>query len=282
MIDRPVILLGTQRSSTTYMGRVFAEHPSLAYWPEPRHVWTWGHGYRSNDLLTANDVTPRINRHIHKQFEQFVREHGRERLIEKTPSNCLRIGFIHKLFPDAIFLQIVRDGRSVIQSTKNILRGGMPSRRIMQRALQTPWWEWPAYMLPALGAIKRKVTKQSLKFWGPRPPGWQNWLTHDPPHVVLARQWVGTITRALDDGQALPTEQYFKYRYEDFVQEPGKIMEQLFDVAQLEPCPGIIENVVASVDPMRANKWREALDESTLQDIRPVMEPVLQRLGYDW
>ncbi|MDG2054354.1 MAG: sulfotransferase [Phycisphaerales bacterium] len=282
MIDRPIILLGTQRSSTTYMGGVFSEHPSLAYWSEPRHVWTWGNSYRKDDVLTASDVTPRIKRHIHKQFSRFVNDRGRARLIEKTPSNCLRISFIHEIFPDAIFIQIIRDGRSVIQSTKNIMSGGIPSRRIVQRALETPVWGWPAYMLPAMAALKRKITKQPLKFWGPRPSGWRQWLEDDPPHVVLARQWAGTITRAIEDGQALPSNQYFRYRYEEFVNGPRQIMERIFDVTQLESDPEIVDQVVSSVDPSRANKWREAIDQQTLDAIRPVMEPVLQRLGYDW
>jgi hypothetical protein len=37
-------------------------------------------------------------------------------MIEKTPDNCLRVDFIRKIFPDAYFIYIQRDGRNSISS----------------------------------------------------------------------------------------------------------------------------------------------------------------------
>ena len=97
--EPPVILVGTQRSGTTWLGDLFALHPRLAYWPEPRHVWTWGNSYKPDDVLTEADARPVVVRHIRSVFERFVRRHGKDRLVEKTPSNCLRVPFVHAVFP---------------------------------------------------------------------------------------------------------------------------------------------------------------------------------------
>src|SRR5688572_17089878 len=134
----PILFIGTQRSGTTWMGSVLAKHPRLAYWPEPRHVWTRGNSYRPDDRLTAADARPRVARHIRDTFAHFVQERGKERLVEKTPSNCLRIPFLRAVYPDAKIILVVRDGRSVIRSTDEILEKGVPTDRMVQRALETP------------------------------------------------------------------------------------------------------------------------------------------------
>jgi hypothetical protein len=278
----PIILIGTQRSGTTWMGDVFARHPRLAYWPEPRHVWTSGNSYRPDDVLTAADARPSVTRRIRAIFDRFVEERGKDRLVEKTPSNCLRMPFIRAIYPDAKMILIVRDGRSVMRSTGAILEQGVPGNRIVSRALETPLWEWPAYIPRAASTIYRKVARKPLAFWGPRPPGWRDWVRNDPREVILAKQWAATISRAIEDGLAQPPELFFQYKYEEFMARPRENMERLLDFCQLENAGDVIEFVTATADPARQHKWKDEIDEGTLDLVRPHMEPTLNRLGYEW
>ncbi len=278
----PIILIGAQRSGTTWFGQVLAKHPQLAYWPEPRHIWTWGHAYRSNDLLTAADASPRIARHIQRTVDQYVRDQGKDRLVEKTPSNCLRIPFIKAIFPDVKFLFIVRDGRSVIRSTSEIMQGGVSRNRVLIRMLGTPPWEWPAYAGHAGSIIARRIRRQPLRFWGPRPPGWKEWVREYPLEVVLAKQWAATIARAHEDVLALAPTDAYVFKYEDLMTRPCEIMTELLDYAELSNAQHMIDHVVNTVDPARQHKWRDEIDDETLELIRPHMEPTLKHLGYQW
>lgn len=281
-LESPIIFIGTQRSGTTWMGGVFARHPRLAYWEEPRHVWSWGHGYRPDDELGAEDATPRIARHIRATFERFVREHGKDRLVEKTPSNCLRLPFVRAVYPEAKIIVVIRDGRSVIRSTGEQLDKGVPTGRLVRRAMETAPWEWPAYAGRGLATLARKVTRKPLAFWGPRPKGWREWVRADPRDVVLAKQWSATITKAVMDGRAMEPSHYMEYKYEEFMLRPREIMARIVDFVELADGADLIEHAARTVDPSRQDKWREALDGETLELIRPHMEPTLRMLGYAW
>lgn len=284
MNQRPIILVGTHRSGTTWLGEVFSQHPRLAYWVEPRHVWTFGNSYTPDDVLTEQHAHPRIVRHIRETFETFVKADGRDRLCEKTPSNCLRLRFIRAVYPDARILLVVRDGRSVLRSTDEIMASGVPMSRIIARAKETPLTEWPAYAGQTAATVFRKLTGRKLKYWGPRPPGWKNWVRHDHPDVVMAKQWAGTIGHALDDAQHLTSTGLgvFQFRYEEVMADPARVMADVCRYAELEQPEPVIEYAVRTADASRANKWRAELDDALLAQVRPFMEPTLSRLGYVW
>ncbi len=284
MTAEPIILIGTHRSGTTWLGEVFSQHPRLAYAVEPRHIWTFGNSYTPDDLLTEQHATPRVVSHIHNAFANFVRDRGKDRLCEKTPSNCLRLRFIHAIYPNARILLVIRDGRSVLRSTDEILASGVPMSRIISRARQTPLREWPAYAGQTASTIYRKVTGQKLNYWGPRPPGWRDWLRTDPPDVVMAKQWAATISHALDDADFLTTQgqPVFKFRYEDLMKDPRRIVTEICAFAQLDKPDPVIDFAARTADPARANKWRDELDDELLALVRPHMQPTLTRLGYAW
>src|SRR5690606_4960518 len=127
-----------QRSGTTWLGSLLRELPGVAYWEEPRHVWVRGNASTGDDRLTSEEARPAVRRAVRRRFERYVRERGSDRLAEKTPSNCLRVPFVRAIFPDAKFLLVVRDGRSVLRSTGEIMDGGVPPKRVLKRALETP------------------------------------------------------------------------------------------------------------------------------------------------
>ena len=283
--NAPIILLGAHRSGTTWLGSLFSEQPELAYWVEPRHVWTWSNAYTPDDVLGAQHATERVRAHIRKTFDAFVRDAGADRLCEKTPSNLLRIPFIRSVYPDAKLVMIVRDGRSVLRSTDEIMSRGVPLKRIVQRAKETPLTEWPAYARSAIGALKRKVTGAKLEYWGPRPPGWKDWVGADHPDIILAKQWAGCTARALEDAARIEREgqePVLMFRYEDMLADPLGTTTRLCAHCELADPSPIIQKATQTADLSRAHKWRSALDQQTLDLVRPHMEPTMRRLGYDW
>ncbi|MEZ6242478.1 MAG: sulfotransferase [Phycisphaerales bacterium] len=285
MSDAPIILLGSHRSGTTWLGDLFRHHPALAYWEEPRHVWTWGNAYTPDDVLTEVNARPRVIAHIHKTFNKFVQEQGRQRLVEKTPSNMLRVRFIRAVYPDARLIMVVRDGRSVLRSTGEIMVGGVRLSKILYRARHTPPLEWPAFAGQTLGAITRKITGKKLAYWGPRPQGWKSWVGVDHPDVILAKQWAGCLTRALDDAEALEREgapPILRFRYEDLLARPRETLVEICEHCDLADAESVIVHAEQTADPSRVDKWRAELDDETLVRVRPVMERVLERLGYAW
>lgn len=278
----PIILLGAHRSGTTWLGDALSRAPGVAYWVEPRHIWTRGNAYRRDDVLTAADATPRIRQGIRASFDRFVREHNAERFAEKTPSNCLRVPFIHAVYPEARFLVIIRDGRSVLRSTAEIHKKGVRGARIVRRMRQVPLWEWPAYGFQLTDALRAKLLKRPLKFWGPRPPGWRQWVGADPRDVILSKQWAGCVRHLVDDAAKLPQGSVLQMRFEDVVRDSRQWAERIAEFCEIDDGSEFVEYIATSAKPELAERWRGALDEETLALVRPHMEPLLKELGYEW
>ena len=281
-LHRPIIIVGTHRSGTSFLGHVFDRHPDVAYWEEPRHVWVRGNANTPDDVLGAEGARAGVVSKIHKAFDAYMRKHGGSRFAEKTPSNCLRLDFIEAVFPDARYIHIYRDGRAVVCSTKEMVHTGTPEARwVVQRLLGTPPTEWPSLASRLMLTIGSKLRGKGMSFWGPRPRGWKEWMS-EPEVVKLSRQWRGTIEPVLDFRERVDPARWFEISYEDFVSDPESRVREMFDAAGVNQDAGTLEWVRERADPSRQEKWRERLSEEELGQMRPILEETLGRLGYGW
>ena len=109
----PILLIGNVRSGTSMMARLFDAHPEVTGWPEPRTVWTYADPARPHDRFDADDATPRVRRWIRRRFLAYQRRHGGLRVMEKTPSNVLRIPYVHAIFPESKLLYLIREHEKI-------------------------------------------------------------------------------------------------------------------------------------------------------------------------
>ncbi len=104
--------------------------------------------YRSG--LTREEIEPRILNECHNAadflrilMETIARKQGVERWAESTPLHLLYLPLIKKLFPDALVVHIIRDGRDVTASLDRIgWIKPLPwdkKRRLLAPAL---FWRW--------------------------------------------------------------------------------------------------------------------------------------------
>lgn len=280
-MESPIILVGAHRSGTTWLGEILARSPEVAYWVEPRHVWVWGHWFRSDDVLTGSDASPLVIRHIRRTFAGYVAKRKRPRFCEKTPSNCLRLGFVRSVFPDARMVMLLRDGRAVVRSTIQKQKEGIDWHRVAARIRESSPLDYLAW-LSRVPWLLAKVTSTRLEYWGPRPPGWREWVGRYPPEVVAAKQWAETIGWAFAELERMDSSMYMVVRYENLVQHPKAVLHDLASFTGLRIVQPLLQFAERTADPSRAEKWRSELDSELLGRIRPYMEPMLERLGYRW
>jgi Sulfotransferase family len=282
-IEKPIFILGAQRSGTTWLGKAFEQHPDIASWNEIRHVWIWGNPNKPDDVLLASDLTPKIKQHIEKSFIKYLEKREKTRICDKTPSNCLRIPFIREVFPDAKILLLIRDGRSVISSTQKKLNqpAGVPWKEMNRRLSNIPIWEWHLF-LPRLASRFKTIIGKPLDYWGVQPPGWQEWVGKYPSHVVAAKQWAEMLKVAIQEGRKLPPENYLEVYYEKLAAAPQQELEKIIQFAHIDRPDPIVEYLVSTADASRTDKWKESIDPQALNDIRKIMEPMMIQLGYEW
>jgi LPS sulfotransferase NodH len=126
-ISRPTFIIGCGRSGTTILGRSLATHKDVTYLNEPRHLWLsalpqadiWSSRAAARNgrlFLSEADADPRRGRTLGRLFRLETLMSRRPVLVEKLPINSFRLDFIHKVFPDAIFVHIFRNGLEVASS----------------------------------------------------------------------------------------------------------------------------------------------------------------------
>jgi hypothetical protein len=136
----PVIVLGVGRSGTTLLRVLLDRNSTLAipyesfFVPQLAHR----HGRRPqlgrflDDLgrlqtldgwgITPDDVRPRLREGmttgeaIAAIFETYAERQGKERWGDKTPLYMQQLPLLERLFPDAIWIHLIRDGRDAALS----------------------------------------------------------------------------------------------------------------------------------------------------------------------
>lgn len=303
------ILLGTARSGTTFLGRTALSRANdLCYWGEPNHIWMHGHAYRRHDELTADDTSESVKRYIRTRFEERVKASGASVLLEKTPANCLRLPFIRELFPEARYIHLTRDGRSVVRSamkewkgeggdardSKELREGGSVARvgkgaraylKLRERVHDVrDLFELPAYA-PRFGRFVLRNCFPGKDFlWGPRFQGIQAYRRKHTLAETCAQQWLRQVEGIEKHKQTIPEGSLYEMRFESLMADPGAELASLLDWMQVDMDAAVLQSIVDSVD-LRPESERKdplrALSGDERMKVEAIMEPAQSRLEYE-
>jgi hypothetical protein len=145
----PLIVLGVRRSGTTLLRVMLDRNPALAVPDESYFVPQLARRHRGavdpaaflDDLrrlptLVEWDLSPEVvaarlqpgmatGAAIAAVFETYAAEHGKPRWGDKTPLYMQHLPLLERLFPDARFVHLVRDGRDAALSFLSVPAGIM-------------------------------------------------------------------------------------------------------------------------------------------------------------
>lgn len=142
-------IVGCGRSGTTVLGRVISMNPRVHYLSEPYHLWqgidprmdvTGLHSSpdQTRFFLGADELTPEA----HRNYDRLIARSGRASdhlcVIEKTPHNAGKLGWINAAEPDVRVLHIVRNGINVVRSIDRL--ASRPTYKLGFRAAYNQWW----------------------------------------------------------------------------------------------------------------------------------------------
>jgi hypothetical protein len=278
----PIILLGNTRSGTTIVQKIMSTHSDLAGWYEPNALWLYADPGRIYDEFDESDATDRVKLYIRKQFLKYQKLHGNRVILEKSPQNILRIPYVRAIFPEATFLYIVRNPFSFISSVEYKWQRTVTGRGIVRRLKDTPISQlhhWVRrYIIQQFN--KRVQRKKYLSIWGPRYKGIYEDLKTDDLLTVIARQWSECSRQAEKAFLLFGKDQILRIRYEDFVDNPIPILEQICTHCGLEMTNDMVIAANESVKADRHFKWNR-FDPHDLIQILPEIEEEMHRHGYD-
>jgi hypothetical protein len=272
--------VGAGRSGTNLLRDLLCALPGFGTWPCDEINYIWRHGNRdaTTDELAADDARPEVIHYVRRAFERQQRRAGVATVVEKTCATTLRVGFAHRIVPEARFVVIVRDGRDVTASAMRRWTAGLDLAYLARKARFVPPGDLPHYALRyARNRLDRRRNSQHrLGTWGPRFAGLDEAVRTLPLAQVCALQWARCVETT--DAQLADTVDpgvVHRVRYEDLVRDPtgevGKLAAFLGVAAPVE---------LPTVRADRVGSWREQLDEHDLAGVRAVAGDTLTRLGY--
>lgn len=189
-------------------------------------------------------VTER-QRRLPALLAKTTRRSGGRVLISKRIGHNRRIALLHKLIPQAKFLDVTRDGRAVAYSLSRV-----------------DWWpEMPVWWL------QDKTPKQ--------------WAAEgNDPLELCARHWVEEV-RTIETGLAeVPAEQVLRIRYEDLVADPDRVLGSVAAFVGLDPDNAQWRAELSKVSfPNKNAAWTAQLPPEQQAALAPLNEQ-LTAMGY--
>lgn len=267
-VDRPMFILGPPRCGTTLLYYCIGSHPDVGYFNRanrkylgsPRLAWfltrlgfmgdharesrkIWDRFHRGSDaVMTAGDARSEVKKYYHDLIERVLRARGAVRFVAKLPSHSVRVPWLDAVFPDAIFVQALRDWRAVVAST-----------------------------------VVKRAKDFNGEWFGVKARGWEE-AARLPPEMGAA--WQYRVTHEILEEQAeLYPGRYVRVWYEDLCLEPVKVMQKAADSCGLRWTPEIENALPKNVHPP-SDKWKQTLTPEMIERIMAEHGEVLSRYAY--
>ncbi|MEO1622492.1 MAG: sulfotransferase [Cyanobacteria bacterium J06632_3] len=124
--ERHIFVVGAPRSGTTLIKQILAVHTNLS---GPgyetgifmfKDIFSFGFpGFDAEEISTLLEQSQDIVQFFDRFAAENLTKEGGQRFVEKTPPHVLRLRFLLKHFPNAQFINIVRDGRDCYCSAQH-------------------------------------------------------------------------------------------------------------------------------------------------------------------
>jgi len=282
-----IFIVGSPRSGTTVIGKLLNSHPQIATWFVPYFMWEKPFRHNKNDILTAKNASPDIIRYIQDAFRYFKKKTNAKYIVDQSPRNSLRIGFIKKIFPDAKFVHVVRESKDAILSINkewqkrigiyqskntellpvNIKKIWKPFNELLslqpllKHKFQALLFELYGFSFKPEQQYNRKRWNGNIG-WGPRFNHWQKKLESYSLIEFNAMQWK-ECTEAVRKNLPISSSQTHTIQYERMLDAPETTMNLLLEFidkdfrwSDLISPPKLIKS--------NYNKWKK---EFTLEQI---------------
>jgi hypothetical protein len=263
ILRRPVFIVGCGRSGTTILGETLAVHTSVTYLNEHRQLWA--DAYPATDVwserarerggrldLSESTCTPEQSRRLTVNFycETFVT--GRPRLFEKLPINSFRLPFIDAVFPDALFVHLLRNGLEVARSIER-----MPKESL--------WYGHDDYKWKLLEDYAGRSER-----YGDLP------ALCDTARRRGLLEWRMSVEAAVEFLDALPAERHVSLTYEELLDRPVEVVRRIEEFAGLAPSKAVHEFAEANLQ-----RRSPRIDVTHLSDVEERLAgDLMRRLGY--
>jgi hypothetical protein len=221
-------------------------------------IWELYASVNNDYCLDETYNNPEMDDYLKLIIKKHLKYFQGQRFINKNPDNSVRIRYLNKLFPDAYFIHIVRDGRAVCYSLLKFRKAAAEFFGSDHRH--------------ATSGVKVKVWREIAEYWQTDPV-----LSAG----LLWREVLETIER---DRAFISPDRYLELRYEDFVEQPLSTLQHISQFCQL-PWNETIQSIFTQATNHlslqdRNDRWKQQLKREEIERLKAVIAPKMQDYGY--
>ncbi len=178
---------------------------------------------------------------------------GKRRFFAKL-TGPPRIGYLTSIFPDACFVNVLRDPRAVVSSLMKV-------EFWRKRGLDRPWWQ---------NGLPDAYVRE--------------WVESGRSPVALAAvQWKWIVELTWLEKEKIEKEKFMEIRYEDFLQRPHDMSRDILRRLALADSPETHRYLDTSGKMVDMNrKYRSFLGEDEIRLIEDITRVTAGRAGYDF
>lgn len=201
--------------------------------------------------LTANDAAPWLDGRLRRFFGRRAQDDGRPVFMHKF-TGWPRARLLATVFPEAKFVHVVRDGRSVANSY-----------------VQVRWWQ--GYRgVP--GWTFGDLSEEEHRDWA---------ATHHSWTYLAGLEWKRLMAAFEAARDEIGPERWLDVRYESLVAQPVEELTAVLRFVELDRWAGLERRVTAlRVSEGRTDAYRDELRAEDVALLEGVLASTLERWGY--
>lgn len=208
-------------------------HEANAFWI--RYFGTYNH-------MEENDFKPEMAAYYRKNVMAVQYLWKKPRFVNKNLQHCVRVMVLDRIFPDAKFIHIIRDGRAVAYSILNKKGEANPTMFLLS-------------LKKILGDRFRPERSELFNY---------------------GRAWAELVKKARK-ASAFGPERYYELRYEDLITQPQNEIKKIVEFCELDWYGEFEKNIPKTSD--MNTKWRQKTNDDQKRDLEESTLELRQTLG---
>ena len=265
VIKKPIFIIGVQRSGTTILDNLFTRHKDTAFFenfssryykspwkfkfiplmirlqkikrgsnfrPVSAEGRVWNRFFSEIDYLDETKVTDEIKNYYYSVIKAELQAFNAKRFVNKNPAHCLRIRWINEIFPDAHYIIISRESKSVISS--------------IYRKMLNQWDTDPHagydHKYRGYHTVKEKFGKNVSK-------------------LQACINYYNYIENTFRKDLHIIKNNSIKIQYEEFVRNPQEEIKKLYEFTELKWYKELENIIPDKLEEENNDKWKTLEDE---------------------
>ena len=197
--------------------------------PKRSEGWVWDRFYTLMEYLEEKHATEEIQNYYYNAIKYQLKAFNASRFVSSNPRSSMRVKWLNKMFPNAYYIIITRDKKSVISSMYQVIT--KKRKKWGDKFLEPP------STLRGYGHVKKILDKNCSD-------------------IQTCIDFYELYQKTLNKDLPLISEKTMHVKYEDFVKDSRSSIKKLYQFTDLEWYDELDKLIPEHVDLTRNERWK--------------------------